>query len=331
MERFESRLEMTNFYYPGCNQRLRLIKEDPAPSDSDDEVSDREEEKEIRNHPIGFIGTEANDISYKTMCDFYVFSLEFEEIDSDPEEEKMSYIAWAVAKNRSPMFLARIEPIPDDIKADIIVNWWYKHKKRVTEAEADANGLSIQQVNNIIYEFMTIKRASKKARKASNLTRRKLDRMHYKFLEEFAENNFKRGFTLVDARMALLHEFQDLNDISTSALSQLLRSHLKFSYKKLGLNNPIKERAENKTNLLFWIKLISNLVNEQFHVVFLDEFLVNRETTSTYGWARKGQPGRLLMKSSGFKASFIVAFSPSRVEGLKGTTSTFNQIKFATF
>ena len=108
------------------------------------------------------------------MCDFYVFSLEFEEIDRGLEEEKMSYIAWAVAKNRSPMFLARIEPIPVDIKADIIVNWWYKHKKRVTEA--DENGLSIKQVNNIIYEFMTIKRASKKARKASNLTRRKLDR-----------------------------------------------------------------------------------------------------------------------------------------------------------
>ena len=121
MERFESRLEMINFYYPGCNQRLRLIKENPAPLDSDDEVSDREEEKEIRNHPIGFIGTEANDISYKTMCDFYVFSLEFEEIDSSTEEEKMYYIAWAVAKNRSPMFLARIEPIPVDIKADIII------------------------------------------------------------------------------------------------------------------------------------------------------------------------------------------------------------------
>ena len=122
MERFESLLEMTNFYYPGCNQRLRLIKEDPASSDSDDEVSDREENKEIRNHPIGLIGTEANDISYKTMCDFCMFSLEFEEIDSDPEEEKMSYISWAVAKNWSPMFLSRIEPIPVDIKADIIVN-----------------------------------------------------------------------------------------------------------------------------------------------------------------------------------------------------------------
>ena len=101
---------------------MRLIKEDPAPSESDDEVSDREEEKEIRNHPIGFIGTEANDISYKSMCDFYVFSLEFKEIDSNPEEEKMSYIAWAVAKNRSQMFLARIEHIPVDIKADIIIN-----------------------------------------------------------------------------------------------------------------------------------------------------------------------------------------------------------------
>ena len=122
MERFESRLEMTNFYYLGCNQRLRLIKEDPSPSNSDDEVSDREEEKEIRNHPISFIGTEAKDISYKTMCDFYVFSLEFEEIDSNSEEEKMSYIAWAGAKNRSPMFLDRIEPIRVDIKVDIIVN-----------------------------------------------------------------------------------------------------------------------------------------------------------------------------------------------------------------
>ena len=59
--------------------------------------------------------------------------------------------------------------------------------------------------------------------------------------------------------------------------------------------------------------------------------MINRDTTKTYGWARKGQPGRLLEKPSDFKMSSIVSHSPARVEGLVGTTTTFNQNKYADF
>ena len=164
-----------------------------------------------------------------------------------------------------------------------------------------------------------------------NWSRHKLKEWHSKFLELFAESNFGKEFTLVDARKAFLRESSDLNGISHSSLSQLFRLQLKFSYKKLGINNLIEERPENKSNLLSWIKLIFYLVKERFHVVFLDEFIINIETTKAYCWARKGQPGRLLEKPSDFKMSFIVSHSPARVEGLVGTTTTFNQDKYADF
>ena len=163
--------------------------------------------------------------------------------------EGMSDIAWAICKNRSPMFQARMEPIPVQLKADITVNWLYRHKKRETVARE--NGINVELVNNIIYEFATIKRTGKKERKAINLLRRKLYGWYSKFLKEFAENNFEKGFTLVNARRALLNEFSDINDISLSSLIYLFRKQLKFIYKKLGLNNLIKARSENKSNFYF--------------------------------------------------------------------------------
>ena len=329
MKRSTSQLEMTNFYFQGSLQKLRLIEKDFDSSVSDEEKFEEKDNSDDENFVSGFAGWETNDISYKAMLEHFDFSLEYEEMGGDSDEEGMSDIAWAICKNRSPMFQARMEPIPVQLKADIIVNWLYRHKKRETVARE--NGINVEQVNNIIYEFATIKRTGKKERKATNLLRRKLYGWHSKFLKEFAENNFEKGFTLVNARRALLNEFSDINDISLSSLSYLFRKQLKFSYKKLGLSNPTKARSENKSNLLFWIKLIASLVNDGFHVVFLDEFMVNRETTKTYGWARRGQPGRLLEKPWDFKMSFIVAHSPASVEGLVGTTTTFNKIKYADF
>ena len=329
MRRSTLPFEMTNFYYPGSRQRLRLIEKDFDNPSSNEEMSEDEIDNNGDNQTRGFVGWEKNDITYRFMLEHFGIPIEYEEMSKDSREQEISSLSWEVAKNRSPMYKSRIEPIPVHIKADIIINWLYKHKKK--DVEAYENGISIEQVENIIYEFISVKRAGKKERKKLNLSRQKLYRWHYRFLEEFADNNFGKGFTLKDAKSALLSEFPDLNDVSISTLSQLFRKHLKFSYKKLGVNNPIKERPENKSSLLFWIKLVSYFIKEKFHVVFLDEFMINRETIKTYGWARKGQPGRIIERPSNFKMSFIVAHTPEWVEGLVGTKSTFDQNKYAYF
>ena len=329
MEESKSVSDMTNFYYPGWGLNMRLQSEQASPSDSDEEVPDAEEEKETSIDMGGFVGSQSGDIPYETMFEHFGFSMNFKEIDNSAYFENMPDIAWEVTKKSGPMFRVRTEPIPVDLKADIVANWLYKHRK--IDFEAASKGLNVQQVKNVIYEFKTIRHTGKSARKRFNLMRRKLNVQHTISLQKFTEDNLDPGFTLAEARNHLLYNFPDLTGVSLFSINQLLKKQLKFSYKKLGLNNPIKSRPENKANLLSWIKLINALVEENFHVVYLDEFLVNRNTLKSYGWVRKGQPGRKTMRPTDFKMSFIVAHSQTKIEGIVGTNTTFNQIKYAHF
>ena len=66
-------------------------------------------------------------------------------------------------------------------------------------------------------------------------------------------------------------------------------------------------------------------------MVFVDEFLINKNTVRTYGWTRKGMPGRVRQKPIDFKMSFVVAHSHEKIEGIMGTSGIFNQIKYTYF
>ena len=133
------------------------------------------------------------------------------------------------------------------------------------------------------------------------------------------------------ARKFLLDESRELNYISLSTLDQLLNKQLKLSYKKLGQNNPTKASPENRSNLKIWIWAISELIKMVYYVVYLDEFLINRNTKKEYSWAWRGQPGRIPSKPTEFRMSFIVAHSQTRVEGIVRTKTTFNQEKYIIF
>ena len=77
--------------------------------------------------------------------------------------------------------------------------------------------------------------------------------------------------------------------------------------------------------------MINALVEVNFHLIFLNEFLVNRNTLKSYDWVKKGQPGRKTMRLTDFKMSLIVAHSPTKIEGIVDTNTTINQTKYAHF
>ena len=88
---------------------------------------------------------------------------------------------------------------------------------------------------------------------------------------------------------------------------------------------------DSRSLLTSWCRATIGLLNSGFHLIFVDEFVINRNTIHTYGWAHKGKPSRLLLKPNDFKMSFVVAHSRWRVEGILGTKTTFNQYKFIKF
>ena len=156
-------LNMTNFYYTGCGQRFKLIFEDSGRPSLEKENTDEEEIKTNKNELSGFFRAKTGDIPYCSMLDH--FGIICEEFKAQHQEESYvnQEIEWAAVKYRSPMFQARREFLPVEIKADIIVNCLYKGNK--SEQEAKTRGLDKQQVKNIIYEFETIRRVSKKSEK----------------------------------------------------------------------------------------------------------------------------------------------------------------------
>ena len=176
---------MTNFYYPGCSQRFKLISEDIHRSSSEEENTHEEELKSDETELSGFVGTKTGDISFHEMLNH--FGIECEEFKAQHQEELETdqEIELAVGKNRSPMFHVRKEFLPVEAKTDIMVDCLYKGIK--SERVAEAKQLCKQQVENIIYEFKTIKRVSKKIRKVMNLRRKKLSKRHWRILQKFAD------------------------------------------------------------------------------------------------------------------------------------------------
>ena len=224
------------------------------------------------------------------------------------------------------MLKVRRESIPDEVKTEIVMNCFYKNKTQ--EEESQRTGLHLQAICNLIYEFKSILNATKKDRKSLSMKRTKIKERHLKCMQKFVEDNLSEGFTLQKARYHLLEEYPDLKRVTLSTLRRLFKHKLSLSYKKLGITNPNKMKPDKKEQLISWLKAIIGWLGSEFYTIFLDEFLVNRNTTNSYGWAYKGKSGRLLRWPNEFKMSFVVAHSPQRVEGILGTKTTFNKVKY---
>ena len=322
-------MDTTNFYYPGLKQRLVMSIKEIKNSESDEVVLQDEEKGNEEDAIVGFIGTQTGDIPYERALELFEYHTDFEELIPSLESDNKNPIKQAVIKNRSPLFYSRREHIPEQTKAEIIMNWVYLHEPK--HQEAFKRKLKIQQTDNIIYEFYSLKRITKKIRKSINMKRPKIKKKHIKWLQKFTENHFDQGFSLVQAKTDLIQNFPDLEDLSLSTVSTLMHKELKLSYKKLGNTNPTKVLPESRINLASCWKLIIGMIEGGFHLIFVDEFLINRNTISTYGWTQRGAPGRLIKRPTDFRMSFVVTHSQERVEGLMGTKSTFNQIKYVDF
>ena len=148
---------------------MRLQSEQASSYESDKEdpnVYKKEESIDMS----GFVESQAGDIPYETMFENFYFSMNFKEIYNNAHCEKMLDIACEVRNKSGSMFQVRTELIPVDLKAYIVANLLYKHRK--IDFEAASKGLSVKQVKNTIN--YTPSDTSKSTRKSFNLMRFKL-------------------------------------------------------------------------------------------------------------------------------------------------------------
>ena len=152
-------------------------------------------------------------ITYTTKpCSSIMILIEnFKALDSELIYENDNEITKTIWMNRSPMFHFRGESIAEEIKTEIVLNCLYKNQSK--DKEAIKHGVTLQMINNAIYEFQIIKLISKRTRKSVNIKRNKITRRNVKRLQKFTEDHSETGFTLESARHHSLQTFPDINDI----------------------------------------------------------------------------------------------------------------------
>ena len=115
-----------------------------------------------------------------------------------------------------------------------------------------------------------------------------------------------------------------MKDVSLSTLSLKLKKELNLSYKKVGRMKITRADKCDKNNKISCTKLILGLIEDDYHVVFLDEFLINRKLSVLMIGPERGKLGRINSKPTEFKASFVIAHSQRTIEKVMGTNSSFN-------
>ena len=279
--------------------------------------------------PTEFVGWEEGDMPYGILMDTLEIEWEIEAEEEKREAQEESLIQKNFQRDRSPMFLVRQAQVNKNLKIKVILEW--KFRNLSTEMVANMNQLTIQQVKDILYEFHQILSKTRKSRKYENLRRWKIKEEHVAYLQQFVSSKQITGFKLWDARNHLLSNFPSLIPLSLTTVSKILKKQIGMSYKKLGELNPKKTTPEHMSNLSRWLQTILGLFKIGFYVIFADEFLINRNTFSTYGWAKRGMPGRIKRNSQQFRMSFVVAHSSTKVEGIMGTKMNMNTVKYLCF
>ena len=325
----EKKISLTSFYYSSQTLRLYLRQLSNWNEVYEAPGNNEEEHKDESNTEGLFIGSQPSDTPYSYMKYLEDHRVVLAPLWTNHYHSDSSVLQELLLKKRPAVFLIRQEEVSVSTKSEVVVSWVFKGES-VTKVASD-HSLSQQQIKNIIYEFKTLNRITHKVHKRFSMKRNKLKLRHIEFLKEFVEGRWIRGFSVLEAKLHLEKDFPTLLGISHSTVNRVLHKKLGLSYKKLGWTNVKKMSPESVSNLAACIKLMISLLMKKFYMMLIDELTINRKTLNTYGWTRRGQPGRLLIRTLEFKMSFVVAQSQIRIYGIIGTKDSFNQMKYKIF
>ena len=159
-------------------------------------------------------------------------------------------------------------------------------------------------MENIIYEFTTLKRITNNTRRSLWMKRQKVKERHVASLAEFVQSRGIKGFSLSDAKLHLENQFSSLRGLDLSTVSRLLRNDLGLSFKKLGGTNVKKVYPDSKNNLISWVKAIISMLIQGYKLVFIDEFIINRKNPEHIWIDSEWKTRKIADKGSGVQNEF---------------------------
>ena len=160
---------------------------------------------------------------------------------------------------------------------------------------------------------------------------RKLDSNKVSLIQNYWNTNKYDNFTANDVRLHLQNEIGDGWSISLSSVTRCLKNSIGLSYKKVNKIHPKILKWENKRKMLEAALLQQKLNEEKVTVIYVDEFKFSWHSSAHYGWSLKGRSGYRGVTPGKFQATFMVAFSKTKIQGIIATTHTFNSNIFRYF
>ena len=116
-------MDSTNFYFPGCRQRLIKVDEENSKLEEDEDSDD--------NSIADFIGTKPGDTTYIRVIEAIEEDVIFENMNPVDTINNRNMFELDFMKNVSPLFHSRQENILINIKAEVIANWIYLHRSKI--------------------------------------------------------------------------------------------------------------------------------------------------------------------------------------------------------
>ena len=159
----------------------------------------------------------------------------------------------------------------------------------------------------------------------------KIDDRKLKLIKGYWESNKFSTFTLNDLRLHLREAVGEKFDVSKSTLSRVLKKKAGMASKKINKINPIVWTSESKWKMLEAAVLQLKLIQKATLVIYIDEFKYSSQNNNHYGWTLKERNGYHKLFPWRFQASFMVAISIKKVEGITVTTGTYNSEHFKYF
>ena len=161
--------------------------------------------------------------------------------------------------------------------------------------------------------------------------RKKLSGEILETTREFLESHKYSNFTLDDLRIFLIKKHRETCTLSNSTIGRWLKRKFNISFRKINKVNPKVFYPDSWRKMLEAVALQIKLSSRGSNVIYIDEFKYSSRANNLYGWTVKGRSGYSKEISSGFQASFIIAFSTKKICGVWAITKTYDASKFKYF
>ena len=216
-----------------------------------------------------------------------------------------------------------------NFKAQILLDFIYK--KHSYQYMSSTYGLTIKQLKKIVREYeVKIKAIKRNNRKYLN-KKIKVNEECIEMIQNFLNLHKHKHFTLKDIKTYLEANFKGFDKIAVQTISKVLKSKLKFTYKRIGTAHMNFSNPDMKIKVLTNVAVIDRLQNSGYSIIYVDEFRFTTKSSKYFGWIKRGESGYVKTFISNFEINFIIGFSDQGIQGVILNTKTNNANLFRYF